>query len=164
MLRFLAAVLQARAVVELHTGSGENALSLLDGMLPDGVLTSIDVDPDAQRSARAALSAAGVPAARARLITGKPTEVLSRLTEGGYDLVLVDADRIGYPKYLQLGVRLLRPGGVIVFVGVRAGGTATARDAHALALRDLTRAIEADETLVPAVIPAGAGMLAVARP
>src|SRR5436190_1514029 len=46
-LRFLASAIAARAVVEVGTGTGLSGLWLLRGMRPDGVLTSIDVDPDA---------------------------------------------------------------------------------------------------------------------
>lgn len=162
VLRFLAAALRARATVGVHAGSGENALSLLSGMPEEGLLTSIDVDPDAQHRVRGVLSAAGVPAGRARLITGNPTEVLPRLTEGAYDLVVVDGGRTSYPEYLRRGLRLLRPGGVIAFAGVRSG-SGGGQDAQELALAELTRAIEADEDLVPAMIPTGAGLLAVAR-
>jgi predicted O-methyltransferase YrrM len=58
-LCFLAATIHARAVVEVGTGAGVSGLWLLRGMAPDGVLTSIDVDPEAQRAARAAFVAAG---------------------------------------------------------------------------------------------------------
>lgn len=151
VLRFLAAVLRARTAVEVGTGSGESALWLLSGMVPDGVLTSIDVDPTAQRRARAALADAGVPAGRTRLIAGVATEVLPRLTEGGYDLVSVSTATTEHARYLELGVRLLRPGGVIAFAGVGS--------AH----RGLFRAVEADETLVPLGLPVGPGLLAVAK-
>ena len=162
VLQFLAAALRARAAVEVHAGSGENALALLSGMSGEGVLTSIDVDPDAQRRMRRALSEAGVPAGRARLITGQPAEVLPRLTEGGYDLVVVDGGRAHYPRHLQLGRRLLRPGGVIAFAGVRPGRGGP-QDAQELALDELARAVDEDDELVPAMIPTGSGLLAVAR-
>ena len=58
-LRFLAAAVKARAVVEMGTGTGLSGLWLLRGMRPDGVLTSIDVDPEHQRIARAAFVASG---------------------------------------------------------------------------------------------------------
>lgn len=162
VLQFLAAALRARAAVEVHAGSGDNALALLAGMSAEGVLTSIDVDPDAQRRLRGLLSESGFPAGRARLITGNPAEVLPRLTEGAYDLVVVDGGRTHYPAHLERGRRLLRPGGVIAFAGVRPGRGGP-QDAQELALDELARAVEDDEDLVPAMIPAGAGLLAVAR-
>lgn len=163
-LRFLASVLRARAVVEVGTGSGATALALLEGMAADGVLTSIDHDPDAQRAARAMLAAAGTASNRTRLITGLARQVLSRLTEGAYDLVLVDAARPELPSYLEPGVRLLRPGGVLVFRGVgpdRDRGDTARRDTAAL--RELIRAVHADASLVSVALPVGEGLLATAR-
>ncbi|HEX3647393.1 MAG TPA: class I SAM-dependent methyltransferase, partial [Pseudonocardiaceae bacterium] len=90
-LRFLAAVLQAKAVVEVGTGAGVSGLCLLSGMAPDGVLTSIDIDPEVQRLAKRAFTDAGVTAGRMRLIMGQAMDVLPRLTDGGYDLVFFDA-------------------------------------------------------------------------
>src|SRR5919107_341161 len=72
------------------------------------VLTSIDVDPEHQRIARAAFVASGHGASRLRLINGMGLEVLPRLTDGGYDLVLVDASPTDHPRYLDEALRLLR--------------------------------------------------------
>ncbi|HEX4224404.1 MAG TPA: O-methyltransferase, partial [Pseudonocardiaceae bacterium] len=112
-LRFLAATLQAKAVVEVGTGAGVSGLCLLAGMAPDGVLTSIDIEPEYQRTAKRTFADAKVPPGRARLIMGQALEVLPRLTDGGYDLVFFDATKTEYPRYYEQGVRLLRPGGVI---------------------------------------------------
>lgn len=162
VLRFLAAALRAKAVVEVGTGSGESALWLLRGMLPDGVLTSIDLDAGAQRAARVALREAGVPAGRTRLIVGRAVELLPRLTEGGYDLVSVGIATTDYPRFLELGVRLLRPGGVIVFAGVQLAEP-DSRSALTQAVRDLVRTIQSDENLVPVTLPTGPGLLAVTK-
>ena len=69
-LCFLAATIGARAVVEVGTGTGVSGLWLLRGMAADGVLTSIDVDPESQRAARSAFLAAGYGPSRLRLING----------------------------------------------------------------------------------------------
>lgn len=165
VLWYLTAVLRAKSVVEVGTGSGQSAQWLLRGMLPDGVLTSIDLDPDAHRAARAALSDAGIPSGRARLITGLASEVLPRLTEGAYDLVFVDAVKTEYPRFLELGVRLLRPGGSIVFAGLSSDqpNGPSLRDKESLALLELARMIQADENLIPVALPVGDGLLAVAK-
>lgn len=159
VLRFLATALRAKAVVDIRTGSGDNARSLLDGMRPDGVLTSIDVDPNAQAEARRKLSEAGIGSGRARLISGMAQDVLPRLAEDAYDLIFFDDRETEYPNYLRLGLRLLRPGGVLVFARVRA----PAPESSAAALRELHQLIEDDEDLVPTVLPVGTGLLAVAR-
>ncbi|GAA4559921.1 O-methyltransferase [Pseudonocardia xishanensis] len=121
LLRFLAATTCARAVVEIGTGSGETGLQLLSGMAVSsahGTLTTIDVDPELQRGARRAFLDAGYSPGRFRLINGLASEVLPRLTDGGYDLVVAhSADE----DYLAEAVRLLRPGGVVALAGGTVG-------------------------------------------
>jgi predicted O-methyltransferase YrrM len=164
-LRFVAATLRARAVVEVGTGAGVSGLWILRGMARDGVLTSIDVEPEHQRSAKRAFTDAGFAAGRYRLIMGQALDVLPRLTDGGYDLVFVDAARSEYVRYLDQGVRLLRPGGVIAFHSVLLGGRVTdpaQRDPDTSALRDVARAVRDEDRLVPVLLPLGDGLLVAA--
>ena len=162
-LRLLAAAGQSRMVVELGTGTGVSGLWLLGGMAPDGVLTSVDVEPEHQRAAREAFADAGVPANRYRLINGSAGEVLPRLTDGAYDMVFVDADKGGYPIYLAQAIRLLRPGGIVAFDNALWSDKVAdpgVRDADTVSLRDLGRAVRADDRLIPAMLPVGDGLLA----
>ncbi len=170
-LRFLASALAARAVVEVGTGAGTSGLWLLRGMAPDGVLTSIDVEPEHQRAARLAFAEAGFPPSCYRLIMGQALDVLPRLTDGGYDLVFVDAAKPEYPRYLEAGVKLLRPGGVIAFDNVLWGGRVgdppqndrIQRDPATVALRQVTNTVRDDESLVPLLLPIGDGLLMALR-
>ncbi len=164
-LRFLACAIKARAVVEVGTGTGLSGLWLLRGMRPDGVLTSIDVDPEHQRIARAAFTASGHGPSRLRLINGMGLEVLPRLTDGGYDLVLVDTSPADHPRYLDEALRLLRPGGVVALHGVLGAGVLdpNAADAGSLALREVIRQVREDERLAPTLLPLGGGLLAAIR-
>lgn len=157
MLRFLACSLRARAVVEVGTGTGVSGLNLLAGMVADGVLTSIDLEPECQRLARRGFADAGYAPGRGRLITGSALEVLPRLSPAGYDLVFIDAAGIEYPRYHELAVPLLRPGGVLAFHGVSADGAGGSDTSHALRL--LSHAIRQDERLVPAFVPHPAPLL-----
>jgi predicted O-methyltransferase YrrM len=165
-LCFLAATINARAVVEVGTGTGVSGLWLLRGMAPDGVLTSIDVDPESQRAARAAFTAAGYGPSRLRLINGLGLEVLSRLTDGAYDLVFVDALPVEYPRHLDEAVRLLRPGGLVVIDDVLRGGRVVdtaATDPVTVAVREVARQVRDDERLVPVLLPLGDGLLCALR-
>lgn len=165
-LRFLASALAARAVVEVGTGAGTSGLWLLRGMAPGGVLTSIDVEPEHQRAARQAFTEAGFPPSRYRLIMGHALDVLPRLTDGGYDVVFVDGAKPEYPRYLQAGMRLLRPGGVIAFDNVLCRGKIAdpaARDPRTAALREVATLVRADETLIPLILPLGDGLLLALR-
>lgn len=166
MLRFVAAAISARAVVEIGTGCGTSGIWLLRGMRPDGVLTSVDVEPEHQRLARQAFGQAGFAANRYRLISGKAADVLPRLTDGGYDLVFCDADKHEYPEYLVAALRLLRPGGVLAFDNALWGGQ-VARPEHTdpetAAIRQLAEQVRDDERLAPVLLPVGDGLLAAVK-
>ncbi|MDO9455667.1 O-methyltransferase [Nocardioides sp.] len=161
-LRFLASVLEARAVVEIGTGTGVSGLWLLRGMRPDGVLTTVDLEAEHQRLAREAFTEAGFAQQRVRTIPGSALDVLPRLTDAHYDIVFADGDKTEYTAYLTEALRLLRPGGVVVFDNAlwhdKVADPAQ-RDEQTVAVRDLTRAVSEHEGLVPLLLPVGDGLL-----
>lgn len=89
-LRLLAASVDAKAVAEIGTGTGVSGIHLLHGMRPDGVLTTVDPEPEHQQFARQAFRACGFASNRARFIPGRALDVLPRLADAGYDLVFCD--------------------------------------------------------------------------
>lgn len=166
MLSLLARLSGGKAVAEVGTGAGVSGLWLLSGMSDDGVLTTIDIEPEYVRLARQAFAEAQVGPSRTRLISGRAQEVLTRLADDSYDVVFIDADPIDQPEYVVEGVRLLRSGGVIVIHRAALGGRAgdpDAHDAEVAAVREAARLIAEDERLTPALIPLGDGLLAAVR-
>ncbi|SDQ71513.1 O-methyltransferase [Quadrisphaera sp. DSM 44207] len=166
LLRALCAAADARSVVEVGTGAGVSGLWLLGGMPADGVLTTIDVEVEHLRAARQAFAEVGVRSGRIRGITGRASDVLPRLTEGGYDLVLLDADPRGALGYLDRAVRLLRRGGVLAVAGAlshdRAGDPAQ-RDPATTAVREIAKELRAQEDLLPSLVPSSDGLLLAVR-
>ncbi|GAA3943375.1 O-methyltransferase [Actinomadura viridis] len=161
-LRFLAALLGARTVVEVGSGCGVSGIWLLRGMAKDAVLTSVDVEPEYQRMAKQAYAEAGLGTSRIRMIPGRALEVLPRLTDGAYDMVFCDAVKDEYPEYLTAALRLLRPGGVVAFDNAlwhhRVADRAR-RDPDTLAIREVSSMIREDDRLVPLLLPVGDGLL-----
>ncbi len=161
-LRFVAAVLQAKNVVEIGTGCGISGLWMIRGMRADGVLTSVDLEAEHQRLAKQAFTEAGIAPQRVRLIPGPALDVLPRLTEGHYDLVFCDGDKHEYPKYLQEALRLLRPGGVVAFdnsLWHDQVADVSARDPETVAIRATLQQVSDDESLLPLLLPVGDGLL-----
>ncbi|MET9421854.1 MULTISPECIES: O-methyltransferase [unclassified Streptomyces] len=165
-LRLLAATADAKAVAEIGTGTGVSGIYLLHGMRPDGVLTTVDLEPERQQFAREAFRAAGFAANRARFIPGRALDVLPRLADGGYDLVFCDGDRTESLDYLAESLRLLRPGGLVCFEGVFADGRtvdSAAQPAEVLRVRELLRAVRESHELLPTLLPVGDGLLCAVR-
>ncbi len=169
-LSVLAAAANARTVVEIGTGTGVASLYLLRGMPADGVLTTIDAEVEHHRAAKESFAEAGIRSTRTRTISGRALDVLPRLTDAAYDLVLLGLASGGVleaaPEYLTQAVRLLRPGGVLVVDHAlwhdRVADPAR-RDEATTAVRELGRAVRADERLLPALLPVGDGLLVAVR-
>ena len=161
-LRFLASVIEARAVVEIGTGTGVSGVWMMRGMRPDGVLTTVDTQAEHQRLARTAFTEAGVPPQRVRLIPGAALDVLPRLTDGHYDLVFADGDKTEYAEYLTEALRLLKPGGLVAFDNAwwhdRVADPAQ-RDPETVAVRELGRTVRETDGLVPLLLPVSDGLL-----
>jgi predicted O-methyltransferase YrrM len=170
VLRFLAAAISAKSVVEIGTGCGTSGLWLLRGMRPGSVLTSVDLEPEHHRLARSVFVAAGFGAGRYRLISGRALEVLPRLADSAYDLVFCDADKREYPEYLAAALRLLRPGGIVAFDSVLddavladEGSNLAHRDPDTAPAGELRERVFKDDSLVPMLLPTGEGLLAAVK-
>src|SRR5918993_4704365 len=109
----IAAASQALHIVEIGTGAGVSGLWLLHGS-PRATLTTIDNEPEHLGAARQAFADAKIPPARARFITGRASDVLPRMNEASYDVVLVDADPEKVIEYVEHGLRLVRLGGTVL--------------------------------------------------
>ncbi len=161
-LTLLARAIAAKAVVEIGTGSGVSGLALFAGMQPDGILTSVDIEPEHQHAARRAFTSVGIPTQRFRLISGSALSVLPRLSDGAYDLVFIDADKTEYPDYVTQALRLLRPGGLLAMDNAlwhdRTADPAQG-DEQTEAIRAAVTDIKENDSLIAALLPVGDGLI-----
>jgi caffeoyl-CoA O-methyltransferase len=113
-LEVLARACQARRAVEIGTLGGYSGVSILRGMEPDGVLDTVELDPEHARIARESFRKFGF-SARARVHVGAAKKVLPRLARHApFDLCFIDADKEGYPAYLNWAADNLRPAGLVI--------------------------------------------------
>jgi caffeoyl-CoA O-methyltransferase len=111
-LEVLARLSGARKAVEIGTLAGYSGLCLLRGMGEDGRLWTFEADPKHADVAQETFRRNGV-AERVRIHRGPASERLPAIEgEGPFDLVFIDADKTGYPAYLDWAARNLRVGGV----------------------------------------------------
>ena len=113
-LELLTRAIGARRAVEIGTLAGYSGLSILRGLTPDGTLDSFELDARHAAVARATFDRNGF-GARARIHVGPAASGLAAIEDRGpFDLVFIDADKKGYPFYLDWAARHLRSGGVVL--------------------------------------------------
>lgn len=167
-MQMLARALSARNVVELGTGTGVGTLWLAEGMGEGGTLTSIDSEAEHVHLAREACAEMGISAQRVRLIHGAPYDILGKLTDSGYDMVVVREYSDEGHELIEQAHRILRSGGVCLLVHALHGGKVAdlaQRDEVTVLRREILRNLRADrERWICSLVGLGDGLfLAVKR-
>mgnify|MGYP000340718910 FL=1 len=138
-LRFVASLLSAQSVVEIGTGSGVGTLWLLKGIMSSGVITTIDPEVQHIQIAKQVLIDADIAPNRYRLITSDYLEVMRKLADRAYDLVVFRGNPEDILDVIDEAHRILRVGGILAIDHFYGGGKVpdpAQRDPKTVALRD----------------------------
>ena len=160
-LKFSVNLLNAKSVVEIGTGSGVGGLWLLSGMPSDAVLTTIDSEREHSKIAKTIFDEADIAPTRYRIITGKLIEVIGKLADNSYDLIVI-RPALDLFDMVHESYRLLKSGGLLVIDQALSGGKVadpTQRDPESIARRDAIKVEKEDERWAASLIPIGAGVL-----
>ncbi|GBL25916.1 putative O-methyltransferase MAB_1361c [Candidatus Planktophila sp.] len=160
-LKFAVNLVSAKSVVEIGTGSGVGGLWLLSGMPVDSVLTTIDAEREHSKIARTVFEDADIAPTKYRIITGKLIEVIGKLADNAYDLIII-RPALDLFDMVQESYRLLRPGGLLIIDQALSGGKVadpTQRDPESIARRDAIKVVKEDERWAASLLPIGEGLL-----
>ena len=116
ILHFLARTIGAKRILEIGTLGGYSTIWLARALPPEGKLISLEIDARYAEVARRNLKRANL-AEKVQVRIGPALEALSQLVEeedGPFDLVFIDADKVGYVNYLQKAMPLVREGGLVL--------------------------------------------------
>lgn len=157
-LTLIARSTRPRRIVEVGCAIGYGLVCLSRGA-PGARLWSVDRDPDRLDRARRFLVEDGVGPDLVELVQGEAAEELGRL-EPGIDLAWIDADKEGYPRYLELLVERLAPGGVLLADNVLWKGRVARgdRDPETDAIRAFDRSLATHPDLDAVFLPLGDGV------
>jgi predicted O-methyltransferase YrrM len=159
LLHVLALSVGARRILELGTLGGYSGIWLSRALPQDGKLVSLELDPHHADVARRSLARAGV-GDRVEVRVGPAAESLAKMAADGeplFDLVFIDADKDGYPEYLERTVPLVREGGLVLADNVMprdipAGGPRTG-------IERFNAALAARRDLISIIVPVLRGSL-----
>ncbi|HVW45933.1 MAG TPA: O-methyltransferase [Solirubrobacterales bacterium] len=124
LLEILCRAVGARRILEFGTLAGYSTIAMARTLPPDGLLTTLEFDPDHAEVAWGNIERAGL-ADMVDLRVGAALETLPLLASegaGNFDFVFIDADKINTPAYFVWALDRTRPGGLIFADNVIRGG------------------------------------------
>ena len=159
LLRVLATTAGAARVLEIGTAIGYSGIWLAGALPPDGLLISMELNPDRAKVALGNFGRAGL-ADRVQVVVGDAQQTLLSV-RGPFDLIFQDGDKRQYVPLLERLVDLLRPGGLLVTDNVLWNGevvpgfaAAPHRDPNdARAIADYNVRLSAHPQLMTAIVP-----------
>ena len=161
-LQFLARASGGRKALEIGTLGGYSGIWIARGLLPEGRLITLEVDPLHAQVARDHFAAAGV-AEKVQVLVGNAHDLLRGLSgEAPFDFVFIDAEKVGYQIYYDWAMTYLKAGGILAAHNAFRGGRVvdeSADEESTRAIREFNRRVAGDERVISTIFPAGDGTL-----
>jgi predicted O-methyltransferase YrrM len=160
LLQILLRAARAREVVEVGTLAGYSALVMARALGSGGRVRTIEVSAQHAAFAREWIARAA-PQAAVEVLLGPGAAVLPTFADHSADAMFVDADKAGYPLYLEQALRIVRPGGLVLVDNAFAFGQLL--DAHPTDrgvphVRAFNELMARCERLEKVIVPVGDGL------
>ena len=158
-MQLLTRALGVRQAIEIGTFTGFSALCIARGLPEDGLLVCLDRSENWTAVARRYWARAGVDG-RIDLRLGEALPMLQSLpAEETFDLAFVDADKTGYPAYVEELYGRMTPNGVVLLDNtLRSGNVLDPRSEDDRALVGLNAALAADPRWETVLLPIADGL------
>lgn len=160
LLSLLSKLINPKNILEIGTYTGYSALCLAEGMKPDGILHTIDINEELVDLQKRYFEASPWKNQIVQHL-GDATEIIPTLKED-FDLVFIDADKPNYPIYFRQIMQKLNPGGVILSDNVLWSGKVVEPvkedDESTKALLEYNRLLAEDERLETVMLPVRDGL------
>jgi O-methyltransferase len=165
-LSFIVKLIGARRAIEVGVFRGYSAIAIASVLPADGKLIACDISAGYTSHAVEYWREAGL-AEKIDLRIAPATETLDALLDGGegvnsFDFAFIDADKPNYTEYYERCLRLIRPGGLVVFDNVLWGGQVADnryKDEDTVALRALNLHIRDDKRVDATLVTIGDGFM-----
>jgi len=162
--RFISMVskmIRPKYILEIGTFTGYSAICLSEGLVDNGQLHTIEINEELKAQNLKNFDEAGL----SNKITchfGNALEIIPTLGIQ-FDLIFIDADKINYSQYFDLGLSILKKGGFILADNVLWSGkviksSASKTDKDTEAVRAFNEKVQNDDRVENVMIPLRDGM------
>jgi predicted O-methyltransferase YrrM len=155
LLHLLALMIGARRILEIGTLGGYSTTWLARALPEGGKLITLELDPHHADVSKRNLERAGL-GAKTEVIVGPAADSLDNLRAANsepFDLIFIDADKKGYPVYLEKAFPLVREGGLILGDNALSRENAVLDPSSDNGITRYNKAVAAHPDLVSVIIP-----------
>jgi O-methyltransferase len=153
--------INARFVLEIGSLAGYSAIGMARALPENGKVVCFESEASRADFIRRKAAEAGI-SHKIEVHTGDAKQLLQEYhPDFAFDFVFIDADKVGYVRYLELTLPLLRPGGMLSGDNTLAWGNIAdehSEDKTVQALRAFNHAVSTHPQLSGCLLPIGEGM------
>lgn len=161
-LAMMSMLLQPSSILEIGTYTGYSALCLAEGLVPNGKLTTIDINEELQAMVSGYFSESAFADCIDYRI-GNAMDIIPLVHET-FDLVFIDADKRNYKNYYNLVIDKVRSGGLIIVDNVLWSGKVAqenipASDKETHAMIEFNQMVHLDPRVFNLLLPLRDGLM-----
>ena len=156
-LALLVSIAKPRNVMEIGALGGYSGIMLAGALEKEGSLTSLELEETYANVAKDNLTRAGL-GDKVKYVIGPALQNMESLHSAGqqYDFFFIDADKVNYPNYFSMALKLATPGAVIVADNTLQGDKVFDEDIHnenVEAIRSFNKQIATDDRVESILLP-----------
>ncbi len=160
ILSLLSKLVMPEIILEIGTYTGYSALCLAEGLRKNGILHTIDINEELFDFQKKYFEASGF-GNQIKQHLGDATKIIPKI-DSKFDLVFIDADKPNYPKYFEIIIEKMNPGGVILSDNVLWSGKVVEElkedDESTKSLLEYNKLLVEDERLETVILPVRDGL------
>jgi predicted O-methyltransferase YrrM len=161
VLSMISHMIRPKTILEIGTYTGYSALCLAEGLADGGKLITIDKNEELEEKVKEYFETFRD---QIDYRIGNALDILPSLTEL-FDLVFIDADKSNYPKYFDLVIEKVRPGGLILADNVLWSGRVLDQrpDTDTKAIISFNEKIQDDKRVENVLLPIRDGIMMIRK-
>ncbi len=160
LLSMLSRMKRPSCILEIGTFTGYSALCLAEGLSEEGILHTLEIDPELEVPIRRFFARSPHPS-RLHLHIGDALQIIPKLNISP-DLVYIDADKEQYPDYLEICLQIMPRESLLVADNVLWGGKvlvpSSKKDKETEGIRLFNDKIKNHPRLEPLMLPLWDGL------
>lgn len=159
-LEMISKMIRPQRILELGTYTGYSAINLAMGLVPEGKLSTIEINPELFSIAQKYIQKSP-KASQIEQIIGNAIDIIPSFADEEFDLIFLDADKENYLHYYETLIPKLKIGGWMLIDNVLWSGKVWQKkyqDTSSIILRTLNDVIIKDPRVENVIIPMRDGM------